>query len=562
MKIKMLLHSLIFRSLILLVLFICLLLCGISLYFINTQKKSLGDSVFKKNYEEIVRLEESIGLKMDQFSSLLSLLAKTSSIIALDPTESSGFLKSFDVTSLFVSGESVFLYDRNQKLICDNSMLGTNLKDKKQFTDFDKVTPIRAYTTPWFWENDSPQKMFAYAVGSKATASGTIVASFSFRRIWQTYANYTIGEKGFLIATDLKGKILMHPDLQLATSGKHHISEFGISMPQKLSEKQALPLVIQNQNKQYLVTYAYNSKYQFALFSLQPIAEIESTLSTFRSGILLVFAIILPTTILIIILLFFHFATPLYRLISYINHVGEGHFNAKPFPITKRKDEVGSLATAFNKMLLLIQDQMKQLNDHQKYLEEQVQKRTLELENAKNQLEILSRTDELTKLPNRRDLMEKIQHESHRANRMHRNFCFIFIDIDKFKSINDTYGHHCGDVVLQTVANTIRQLLRKYDFVARWGGEEFLAVLPETEISGAIVVAERFRKSIESLQIDYKGVQIPVTITLGISQYDSELGVDKSIQLADQALYDGKMNGRNQVVINKKQNNKSEETIL
>jgi diguanylate cyclase (GGDEF)-like protein len=105
-------------------------------------------------------------------------------------------------------------------------------------------------------------------------------------------------------------------------------------------------------------------------------------------------------------------------------------------------------------------------------------------------------------------------------------------------------------------------LLRKYDFVARWGGEEFLAVLPETEISGAIVVAERFRKSIESLQIDYKGVQIPVTITLGISQYDSELGVDKSIQLADQALYDGKMNGRNQVVINKKQNNKSEETIL
>ena len=158
--------------------------------------------------------------------------------------------------------------------------------------------------------------------------------------------------------------------------------------------------------------------------------------------------------------------------------------------------------------------------------------------------------------------MEKIQHESHRANRMHRNFCFIFIDIDKFKSINDTYGHHCGDVVLQTVANTIRQLLRKYDFVARWGGEEFLAVLPETEISGAIVVAERFRKSIESLQIDYKGVQIPVTITLGISQYDSELGVDKSIQLADQALYDGKMNGRNQVVINKKQNNKSEETIL
>ena len=131
---------------------------------------------------------------------------------------------------------------------------------------------------------------------------------------------------------------------------------------------------------------------------------------------------------------------------------------------------------------------------------------------------------------------------------------FIFIDIDKFKNINDTYGHQCGDEVLKTVASTIRQLLRKYDFVARWGGEEFLAVLPETEIHGAKIVAERFRQSIESLHIKYTDIEIPVTVTLGVSQFDGELGIDKSIQLADEALYDGKMNGRNQVVVAATQN--------
>ena len=262
----------------------------------------------------------------------------------------------------------------------------------------------------------------------------------------------------------------------------------------------------------------------------------------------------MPVTILIILLLFFHFAIPLYQLISHINHIGEGNFEAEPFPISNRKDEIGLLANSFNNMLSLIQKQMKQLNEHQKYLEEQVQKRTQELENAKNQLEIISKTDELTGLPNRRDLREKIQQEAHRATRMNRNFCFIFIDIDKFKNINDTYGHQCGDEVLKTVASTIRQLLRKYDFVARWGGEEFLAVLPETEIQGAKIVAERFRQSIESLHIKYTDIEIPVTVTLGVSQFDGELGIDKSIQLADEALYDGKMNGRNQVVVAATQN--------
>lgn len=549
MKIKDILHSLIFRSFLLLILFISLLIGGISFYFAQTHKESIADTVFKKNYDETKRLEESIAQKIKQFESLLSLLSKTSSIIALNKTETSSFLKSFDVSSLFVSGEIVSVYDRNRSLICDNSMVGDTHKDNRPFTEFDKVSPVRPYKTPWFWEDETPKKIFALEVGSRATASGTITASFSFRRIWQEFANYSIGDKGFLIITDQKGRILMHPHLQFASSGKRTLSDIGFSIPVDATDKQEKPVIISYQGEEFLVTYSFNSEFQYTIFSLQPLSETEAILSTLRSGLLLIFSAILPVTILVILLLFFHFAIPLYKLIAHINHIGEGNFEAEPFPISNRKDEIGVLAKAFNHMLSLIQKQMKELSDHQKYLEEQVQKRTKELENAKNQLEVISRTDELTKLPNRRDLRDKIQHEAHRANRMQRNFCFIFIDIDKFKNINDTYGHQCGDEVLKAVASTIRQLLRKYDFVARWGGEEFLTLLPETEIPGAKVVAERFRKSIEDLHIEFAGVTIPVTITLGVSQYSPELGIDKSIQLADEALYEGKMNGRNRVVV-------------
>ena len=133
--------------------------------------------------------------------------------------------------------------------------------------------------------------------------------------------------------------------------------------------------------------------------------------------------------------------------------------------------------------------------------------------------------------------------------RTHKPFCFIFIDIDHFKDVNDTYGHACGDEVLKAVSHTIRGMLRKYDVIARYGGEEFLTLLPETELGGAAIVAERFRKKIEDMTVEFGKLSIKVTITLGVAQFDPALGADKSIQLADKALYEGKESGRNRVVL-------------
>ena len=145
--------------------------------------------------------------------------------------------------------------------------------------------------------------------------------------------------------------------------------------------------------------------------------------------------------------------------------------------------------------------------------------------------------------------MERVHYEMYRSERTHKPFSFLFADIDKFKNFNDTYGHECGDVVLKTVAQVVRTLLRKPDYIARWGGEEFLVVLPETSLENAELVAERIRAMVAATEFNYNGHIFKVTITLGVALFDSRLGIEHSINLADRALYRGKENGRNRVEV-------------
>ena len=167
---------------------------------------------------------------------------------------------------------------------------------------------------------------------------------------------------------------------------------------------------------------------------------------------------------------------------------------------------------------------------------------------ANGKLEELSRTDPLTKLWNRRYLHEIIELERTRIKRAFEPFSFILMDIDHFKNVNDTYGHECGDYVLATMAVILRSAVRKQDLVGRWGGEEFLLFLPKTSLKGAITIAESVRKKIEDYPFSYSSKTIPVTATLGVSQFEKLLSVDECIKLSDDALYEGKESGRNRVV--------------
>lgn len=128
---------------------------------------------------------------------------------------------------------------------------------------------------------------------------------------------------------------------------------------------------------------------------------------------------------------------------------------------------------------------------------------TNRLQDMYNEMMEVARTDDLTGLPNRRYMNESLSYEAHRSHRNNTKFSVILCDIDHFKQINDNYGHDCGDFVLKTVAELIRKTLRNQDIVARWGGEEFLILLPDTMAEGAALIAERLRRMINTHRFDY-----------------------------------------------------------
>jgi diguanylate cyclase (GGDEF)-like protein len=164
-----------------------------------------------------------------------------------------------------------------------------------------------------------------------------------------------------------------------------------------------------------------------------------------------------------------------------------------------------------------------------------------------NELQILASTDSLTKVYNRAKYDEIMEREIERAKRHNRFLSIVMFDIDVFKRINDTYGHLSGDRVLKTIVSLIKEEVRKIDYLIRWGGDEFILILPETNLEGTKGLAERIRNSIANHKFDnMEGV----TVSLGITHFSKGDTKDTLMKRADEALYKAKMNGGNRVEIN------------
>lgn len=168
---------------------------------------------------------------------------------------------------------------------------------------------------------------------------------------------------------------------------------------------------------------------------------------------------------------------------------------------------------------------------------------------AEERLHELATTDSLTGLMNRRSILAALEREQAVRERKPHPTSVLLIDIDHFKKLNDTHGHNMGDWALQAVADVLKTGVRDMDFVARWGGEEFLVILPFADKAVAHPIAQRLRQGIADLRIPAKGTEIELTATLGLSELGAKEMADLAIQRADAALYRGKNAGRNQVVI-------------
>lgn len=174
------------------------------------------------------------------------------------------------------------------------------------------------------------------------------------------------------------------------------------------------------------------------------------------------------------------------------------------------------------------------------------------LQNARlyARMEKLATTDELTGLPNRRTFDRKLDEAIARHGRAERSFGLIFLDIDHFKQVNDTYGHPVGDEVLEDVSEVIRESVRGIDVPTRYGGEEFAVILEETGCEGARQVAERIRQGVADLEFEAVGESFTCTVSLGIAVWPDDARAGEAIvDAADEALYASKENGRDRVTI-------------
>jgi len=210
--------------------------------------------------------------------------------------------------------------------------------------------------------------------------------------------------------------------------------------------------------------------------------------------------------------------------------IAEGDF-------THRVHFLGDFSNSFNSMV------------------EQLDQARTKATESENKFRYLAITDPLSGLPNRRHFFQLAEAEFNRAECYNKAVSFIMMDIDHFKKINDTFGHVAGDMVIRSVAEQMQQAIRGSDHPCRYGGEEFVVMLPDTEISDAEAVAHRIKDEIQNMNLHFDATEIRVTASLGVSCYIAKGNphhpqtVDSVLQRADKALYAAKKSGRNRVVV-------------
>ncbi len=223
--------------------------------------------------------------------------------------------------------------------------------------------------------------------------------------------------------------------------------------------------------------------------------------------------------------------------------IDEAHARLDIQPVVMHsRDEIGAMALSFNIMQAQVAEAALALDGAREGLRQARD----ELQTAHDELAALAVTDPLTGLPNHRALVTALEQELERAQRYHHPCAVLFVDLDHFKALNDGYGHAAGDAALRELGVVVRSCLRNIDIIGRWGGEEFLALLPETNEEAALKTAERIRSAIAA-HIFSAGGGMHLTSSLGVAVYPNH-ALDRSalVAAADLAMYVAKKLGRNQ----------------
>jgi diguanylate cyclase (GGDEF)-like protein len=262
------------------------------------------------------------------------------------------------------------------------------------------------------------------------------------------------------------------------------------------------------------------------------VSELEAIAVKLHNKIILFGLVILLFTLLLSMYYLRKLLIPVCELTQTVNEITQGNYSIRAKVTTD--DEIAILAKNFNLMVDRLEEQIRTLD-------QKVQEKTLELK-------YLAITDSLTGLYNRRYFAEIASEIFELGKREHETISMIMLDIDKFKKINDTYGHQAGDKVIIALAKILHDLKRESDVACRYGGEEFVLLLPKTHSKGAFILAERIRKMVEQFQVSTdNSTHIQFTVSLGVSEvdYHEDANIESLIRRSDNAMYQAKKEGRN-----------------
>ena len=216
------------------------------------------------------------------------------------------------------------------------------------------------------------------------------------------------------------------------------------------------------------------------------------------------------------------------------------------------KSRIDSIADHLQKFQEVEASRLKESEEHIKKLTEKIAKMEVDSEHLRSHLEKTEQQafkDVLTGIPNRNAYEIRLSEEVARCRRYETNLCMVVWDVDNFKSINDNYGHAAGDRVLKVIAETLKECVRETDFLARFGGEEFILLLPGTKMESAQQVAEKLRETIAGTPFHFRENAVSVTISGGVAQLQKDETSNSLFERADKALYQAKDKGRNRIAL-------------
>lgn len=488
-------------------------------YFINERRTAsdesfeLGFSIMEKKYPketELLRYEydqiQVLRIKMDE-ESQKPLLQRTPGIRTLWYTSCTNYINLSSATLKKIGGISRNNYpmDTYYELIIDTlrfrSIVGNESSIFTSAIAGSKTISKDEYAALLLLRGESKQLWFD--INNKAAMIDSDNLTAVLETVNDKYYRQFRPNQDRILELALQGQVYDNADKEIAK----------LSVP-------ALDSILLLADEAIQEMYIENQK------------DMKNGYESFVKGLLQLLASI-SIIILITAYLKKRLIQPLNTIVELVENLSLGNTDFI-IPFIQRNDEIGKLA---NGVELL-----------QKSIEEE-QALKLELQEAVVKLGKLSTQDPLTGLYNRRYIIQRINELESRYKRSQSVFSIIIGDIDFFKTINDRYGHDCGDYTLTNIARLISECCREQEIVARWGGEEFLIVTPDTNNSGADTLAERIRKEVEDKTLQYGDINLKITMTFGVSEYSKVLGIEGTIKNADMALLHGKAHGRNQVVV-------------